>query len=219
MRMTWVAVAVLALGSCTPNKCEVSPDDDHDGYVALECGGTDCDDNDFSRHPSAFEVCDQAGHDEDCDPNTFGVRDVDGDGHTDSRCSNTDGAGMTHHGDDCDDNNPGVNPDAPEVCNEIDDDCDSTIDEGVRVTLYTDADHDGYGAGVAMMGCFAEPGLSDLGNDCDDANAAIVPGAMKCVSTFQYQICDSATGMFTATTACPTQQTCHAQPNGTGVCI
>ena len=47
------------------------------------------------------------------------------------------------HGDDCDDSDPDVRPGATEVCNEVDDDCDGVIDEGL---LFGPRCHDGEGA-------------------------------------------------------------------------
>lgn len=63
-------------------------DADRDGSDSIECGGNDCDDNDPSRRPGRTEVCDVAGHDEDCNAETVGTRDSDGDGHTDAACWN-----------------------------------------------------------------------------------------------------------------------------------
>lgn len=48
-------------------------------------------------------------------------------------------------GTDCDDTNPAVRPGATEVCNGIDDDCDSVIDEGFISTYCT--------AGTTVAGC------------------------------------------------------------------
>ena len=89
----------------------------------------------------------------------------------------------------------------------------------VLTNLYADADHDGYGAGTPLQGCYASPGLSQLGNDCDDTQAGIVPGAIVCLSAGEYAICDAATGMYTVKAVCPSNTTCRPQPNGTGVCI
>lgn len=68
--------------------CGVAPDGDGDGVASIDCGGSDCDDSDPNRFPGNVEVCDEDGHDEDCDPRTFGTRDSDGDGHIDMRCKN-----------------------------------------------------------------------------------------------------------------------------------
>lgn len=74
---------------------------------------------------------------------------------------------------DCDDTSASVKPGATETCNSTDDDCDSSIDEGVTTTYYADADGDGHGdssdtvdvCGSAPMGYVAD------GDDCDDSDA------------------------------------------------
>src|SRR5690606_23659252 len=65
-------------------------------------------------------------------------------------------------GNDCDDDNPFVHPDAPEVCGDgIDNNCDSAIDEGgIGVERwYVDSDGDGFPSGVVNEGC-VRPGDS-----------------------------------------------------------
>ncbi len=68
--------------------CSVAADRDGDGVDGIACGGSDCDDTDPNRFPGNTEVCDEEGHDEDCDPLTFGSRDSDGDGYVDMLCFN-----------------------------------------------------------------------------------------------------------------------------------
>jgi hypothetical protein len=73
------------------DRCEVrcaNPDKDGDGIDSVECGGADCDDNDSRRSPGRTEVCDAHDVDEDCNPTTFGSRDLDGDGYIDAACRN-----------------------------------------------------------------------------------------------------------------------------------
>jgi hypothetical protein len=80
--------------------------------------------------------------------------------------------------DDCDDEDPDIHPEAEESCNGLDDNCDGQIDEGVKTTIYQDADGDGYGdAAYAMGGCGDEPGWSTDPDDCDDSDLTIRPGA------------------------------------------
>lgn len=70
---------------CLTQGCAVS-DADGDGYDAIACGGNDCDDRDAGRNPGETEICDARGRDEDCDVNTFGDKDQDGDGFIAATC-------------------------------------------------------------------------------------------------------------------------------------
>ena len=89
------------------------------------------------------------------------------------------GAGFVLNNTDCDDTNMAVNPGATEVCNGVDDDCDTFIDEGVQLTFYADGDGDGFGAGAPTLACTAPPGFVSNNTDCNDGNAAINPGASE----------------------------------------
>jgi regulation of enolase protein 1 (concanavalin A-like superfamily) len=80
---------------------------------------------------------------------------------------------------DCDDNNDQINPGVAEICDGIDNNCDTNIDEGFILTAYyPDMDGDGYGTGSGISLC-ADPGtgFATSGGDCSDGNAAINPGA------------------------------------------
>ena len=77
---------------------------------------------------------------------------------------------------DCNDNNASVNPGATEVCNSIDDDCDTQIDEGLIFTnYYADVDGDSFGAGTATNACAQPAGYVINNLDCNDVNSAISP--------------------------------------------
>ena len=148
-------------------------DADGDGIAARACIdargmplGSDCNDGDPLVYVGALEVCDAAGRDEDCNPSTHGALDGDRDGFEDARCCNGTDCGM-----DCNDAVRGANPDATEVCNTIDDDCDGRIDEGVQITVYRDADGDGRGVlAMAMEACASTPGYAEFSDDCDDGD-------------------------------------------------
>jgi hypothetical protein len=89
-------------------------------------------------------------------------------------------AGYVADNTDCDDNNPGVNPGATEVCNALDDDCDTQVDEGVQTTFYQDADTDTYGnPAVTTSACNAPAGYVADNTDCDDNNPGVNPGATE----------------------------------------
>ena len=92
--------------------------------------------------------------------------DADGDGYAE--------------GEDCDDGDSLVHPGARETCNEVDDDCDGRIDDGVMDTWYADEDGDGYGAaGEPRQACDQPEGTTTDDSDCDDTRADIHPGATE----------------------------------------
>jgi alpha-tubulin suppressor-like RCC1 family protein len=162
--------------------CDAMPDADGDGEPSMDCGGADCDDTDADRFPGNAEICDLDGHDEDCEPETFGDRDADTDGYIDARCCNGEGTDMVC-GDDCNDGNASVHPTQAETCNDVDDNCDGIADEGQLVEGFVDEDRDGHGnAAMPTMACRGTAGVVDLGDDCDDDNVRRHPG--------QVEICD-----------------------------
>ncbi len=173
-----VAISTVFMGidSCLPL------DLDGDGYGIID---GDCHDLDPAINPGAPEVCD--GYDNNCngqidegvlltfyydgDLDGYGVPDV-----TITGCSTPYGYAGT--ADDCDDADAGVNPGAGEVCNGIDDDCDGEVDEGVMLEFYADADADGYGDPAGgILACDTPEGYVADDTDCDDADAAVNPGA------------------------------------------
>ncbi len=94
---------------------------------------------------------------------------------------------------DCDDANPDVNPAAVEVCDGVDNDCDSRIDDedddldgssGLRYFL--DLDGDGFGDDSTATQACALPteDATTVGGDCDDQDRDVHPDATE--------ICDRA---------------------------
>ncbi len=153
----------------------------------------DCDDTDASIHPRAEERCNEK--DDDCDgliddddavesPAVWTI-DADGDGYgsaatsaaTLEQCTPPDG--YVEDASDCDDSDASVSPDGEEVCNEIDDDCDDVVDDGVQTTYFDDSDGDGYGnIAISQGACETPPsGFVSDATDCDDLNASVHPDA------------------------------------------
>ena len=82
---------------------------------------------------------------------------------------------------DCDDQNDAIYPSAPELCNQLDDNCDGQIDEASALTVttwYEDGDNDGYGdPAVAIEACAQPAGYIADNTDCDDNDDDIFPSA------------------------------------------
>ena len=131
----------------------------------------DCNDQDSGVHPGAVEICD--AHDNDCNGQIDDVDDStkrwhldnDGDGYGAPTIVVFQCEAPPHHvanGDDCDDDNSELHPDAPEYCDQRDNDCDGIIDNAYAVDArlwYVDADGDGFGAALSATRSCEPPRL------------------------------------------------------------
>ncbi|MEZ5013426.1 MAG: LamG-like jellyroll fold domain-containing protein [Chitinophagales bacterium] len=148
---------------------------------------TDCDDANASIYPGADELCNYL--DDNCNgaiddgaPEITFYADADNDGFGDA-FSFTESCfapeGFVDNDTDCDDTNEDIHPGVEEICNELDDNCDGFVDEGIVTNLYfADADNDGYGDATSTLEtCGAAPeGYILDDSDCDDTNMDVHPG-------------------------------------------
>ncbi len=165
------------------------------GYAATD---DDCDDAVFEVNPGATERCND-GVDDDCDGEADGSDaegveifyvDADGDGYglddfTITACELPE-AYSTIGGDCYDDGTAfgaSINPDADEICDELDNDCDDLVDEDGATdatTWYADLDLDGYGGETSFTTSCAQPdGYGPTADDCDDGDDQVFPGATE----------------------------------------
>ncbi len=189
-------------------------DDDGDGFgdpsrtvesctvtSGLVTNANDCDDTNPDIHPSAIEECDRI--DNDCDGDidedlgSISYADLDGDGWGDEDTAEVScelpSDRVTIAGD-CDDNDDRAHPDAEEVCDEIDNNCDGAVDEGVTSTFYQDLDGDGWGGFTGTTEACALPrGYAADAGDCNDASVLHYPGAREddCTDPEDYN-CDGS---------------------------
>ncbi|GMV40768.1 MAG: hypothetical protein AMXMBFR64_24840 [Myxococcales bacterium] len=104
---------------------------------------------------------------------------------------------------DCDDEDPGAWPGAPETCNGVDDDCDGQVDEpgaGGCVNRWPDGDGDGWGTGAPACLCEAPgAGTVTVGGDCDDKSIQVNPGMPEVCNGMD----DDCDGQIEAPGVCP----------------
>jgi N-acetylmuramoyl-L-alanine amidase len=169
----------------------VDLDKDGDGTPDAQ----DCAPLDKTIHPKAKEVCN--GYDDNCnnksdeegaDGCVESWPDADSDGFGAGLAASCwcpgEGVQQATKGGDCNDKNPQVNPDATEVCNTYDDDCDGKVDEegSQDCTLYyTDLDADKYGD-TNNSACLCVPSLAFpllIAGDCNDKDKNQNPDAKE----------------------------------------
>jgi hypothetical protein len=171
--MLFLVLTPIALVACGPPRPVVDDDDaseegdpkdmDGDGYCGLDvedCGNAyegegDCDDEDDTVYPDADEICDTK--DNNCDGKVDEGYDDDQDGYVDEfgeGCLSNYPAELL----DCNDQLAAIHPGHEELCDEMDNDCNGEIDDGL------DNDGDTYR-------------ICDLNADCDDEDSSVYPGA------------------------------------------
>jgi hypothetical protein len=186
--------------------------------ICLSCGGNSASDKepadaDVQDDPAAdddvdvddpedadvdVDVDDPADADVDADSDDTGdPSDVDG-GPDDSGDAppptDLDGDGFSVDDGDCNDDNFRIHPGADEVCNEIDDDCDTVIDEDPidGETFFADLDGDGFGDAVeTTIACSVPDGFVENSSDCAADDASTYPGAVEVCDDLDND-CDAA---------------------------
>ncbi|GEM_PF-3191798 len=155
------------------------------GYASKN---NDCDDTNKAINPFAAEKCD--GVDDNCNgitddgviKNLYKDNDKDkfGDAN-DSKLSCTEIASYVSNKSDCNDKDPQINPNAKELCDAIDNDCNGQTDDGLPLfKWYYDKDGDGFG-GLENIALCSNPKngkpatlpkdstpVISLQDDCDD---------------------------------------------------
>ena len=203
------SLCLSALVACG-DKADEDTDDGDDGGGGLNSGidldgdgyteDVDCNDNLPYINPGATEVCNSV--DDNCNGEidegvtTIFYGDDDEDGYGDPNdavelCNQQ--PGQVTQGDDCRDDDAAVNPDATEVCDGIDNNCDGETDEDLIVSMYDDSDGDGYGiTSSETRGCVT-PGKALAGGDCDDDDITRYPGAPEFCGDGIVNDCDGNT--------------------------
>jgi MYXO-CTERM domain-containing protein len=108
--------------------------------------------------------------------------------------------GLSINSTDCDDTNSAINPDGFEVCDNLDNNCDTLVDdEDPTVDIYTsqmffqDLDGDGFGdPEQSIWACSTPPNMVTNADDCNDLDANSYPGAEEVPDDGVDQDCDGS---------------------------
>ena len=163
-----------ALGDCCEHECNLTDPDRCRGNVVEECRNCDTD-----KYNDWCKATDCASTGKTCKKGSCTVAsaciDVDGDGYGNPASGLCAKSTL-----DCDDSKAFINPGATENCDKKDNNCNSSTDEGC------DSDSDGYCASAKKIYtdtsmCSNTIFISDgmAGNDCNDADKNISPGASE----------------------------------------
>ncbi|MSP90574.1 MAG: hypothetical protein EXR79_02025, partial [Myxococcales bacterium] len=147
-------------------------------YIAPVAG--DCNDGDGAVSPGTAEICD--AKDNDCNVAVDTGCDDDADTFCDANMkiaatatcagSTKPAAGQLLAGDDCNDGSNTITPKAPELCDNLDNNCNAVADEGC------DADKDGHCDKTKTF--VGSPAVCSKGKlDCDDTNNQVYPGKVE----------------------------------------
>ena len=159
--------------------------------------GTDCGDDDPDVYVGVLERCND--HDDDCDGKKdkpthsdmpIWYKDHDDDGFGDENDFEYKCTTPKDHVEiigDCDDDDKDIHPNADEICDSKDNDCDNQIDEIGSVDgdpYYLDSDGDNFGDPEhSILSCSNESGYVENNEDCDDSTNSIHPDADEYCNT------------------------------------
>ncbi|MCB9792260.1 MAG: putative metal-binding motif-containing protein [Alphaproteobacteria bacterium] len=165
--------------------------------LLLGCGSKDSPTDEPVDSPvedSADSQADDTG--QPCEPAIW-YADDDGDGQGDAAdhveaCEAPEG--YVGNALDCDDVRPTVGEGFPELCDNLDNDCDGLIDQSPTPLGYSDDDGDGYGDPNSLVFDLCEdPVVADF-SDCDDRAADVYPGAPEACDERVDHDCDGDAG-------------------------
>ena len=174
-------------------------DIDGDGYPEEITPIMDCGESSAAIYPNAPELED--GLDNDCNgivDDGFGQDwfiDNDDDGFGEAGTSikaASQPPGYVDNDLDCDDSNSAINPNAVELDDGVDNDCNGLVDDGLK-TWFIDADGDGFGnpdIALSVLAVNQPAGYVADNNDCDDDSDTTYPGAEDIIGDGIDQDCD-----------------------------
>ncbi|MCP4810121.1 MAG: hypothetical protein GY913_24670 [Proteobacteria bacterium] len=178
------------------------------GYVGND---RDCDDTDAAINTDGAEICDDI--DNDCDglvddeddsldtseaPVWYADQDGDGYGYAlDFTQACVQPEDFVDNDEDCNDAVDTINPEAEEICDNLDNDCDELVDgdddsisEESVTSYYEDLDGDEYGSDVIINACEFGAGMSETTGDCDDTDEDVNPGQVESCNSNEDRNCD-----------------------------